>query len=204
MKFKKLSIFIAIVAAMTVLAFILSACDTTGGSDKDKDDDGIGGGFTEFPLGDDIEFEDEGINVAGVYFQAVDMMPSASAGLSAAEADAHIEADISALAGNELGYGAGDFVPYLNVSYEIWKNNVKLHEGNFMPMNASDGPHYGANVIFGTTKGELGTYTVKFFVQAPGSEYLLHTDSETGVTGRFWTDTLVASWTFDFMGIEAE
>ncbi len=33
-------------------------------------------------------------------------------GLMASESDIHIEADISALAGNKLGFGAGDFVRF--------------------------------------------------------------------------------------------
>lgn len=67
-----------------------------------------------------------------------------------------------------------------------------------MPMNASDGPHYGANVKF--DEG-VGVYDVKFEVSAPGNDYLLHVDKETGVTGRFWTEPLVAEWTdFEWNG----
>ena len=60
-----------------------------------------------------------------------------------------------------------------------------------MPMNASDGPHYGANIKF---EDGVGKYNVKFEISAPGNEYLLHTDPETGVTGRFWTEPLVVEW----------
>ena len=55
--------------------------------------------------------------MAAVYFQPVDMEPAGSA-LSKEESDMHIEADISALE-NDLGYGVGDFVPYLTIKYEI-------------------------------------------------------------------------------------
>jgi uncharacterized protein involved in high-affinity Fe2+ transport len=54
---------------------------------------GEAAGFEEFPLGDDIVLGP--LNVAGVYFQAVDMVP-ASAGLPASQSDMHLEADISA------------------------------------------------------------------------------------------------------------
>ena len=60
-----------------------------------------------------------------------------------------------------------------------------------MPMNASDGPHYGANIKF---EEGLGKYSVKFEVKAPGNDYLLHVDKETGVTGRFWTEPIVVEW----------
>jgi uncharacterized protein involved in high-affinity Fe2+ transport len=157
-------------------------------------------GFEEFPIGDDIEFKDAKgtpyINVAGVYFQPVDMLPAGKS-LSKAESDMHMEADISAMEGNELGYGAGDFVPNLTVRYEIAKQGSGWKiDGAFMPMNASDGPHYGANIKL----DGAGTYKVRFIIQNPESlGYLLHVDAETGVPGRFWQQPLVAEWDFDFV-----
>lgn len=150
-------------------------------------------GFEEFPIGDDLELGP--LNVAAVYFQPVDMEP-AGMSLPAAESDMHIEADISALT-NELGYGVGDFVPNLTVKYEITSSDSKTKvEGTFMPMNASDGPHYGANIKL----GDAGTYKVKFTIENPEAQgFLLHVDKETGVTGRYWTEPLVAEWDFDYV-----
>ncbi|MDR0639785.1 MAG: iron transporter [Spirochaetaceae bacterium] len=151
-------------------------------------------GFTEYPIGDNIELFP--LNVAGVYFQPVDMVP-ASAGLAASQADIHIEADIAALEGNDLGYGAGDFVPYLTVDYEMSQANGWKQTGTFMPMSASDGPHYGANVKL----NGIGEYNVKFIIKNPEVQgYVLHIDSETGVPGRFWGQPLVAEWTFTYAG----
>ena len=116
------------------------------------------------------------------------------------EADCHIEADITASQeGATLGYGVGDFVPWLQVKAYLQKEGSDhVQEVAFMPMNASDGPHYGANVKF--DEG-VGVYNVKFEVTAPGNDYLLHVDKETGVTGRFWTEPLVAEWTdFEWNG----
>ncbi|AEF86522.1 34 kDa membrane antigen (Pathogen-specific membraneantigen) [Treponema primitia ZAS-2] len=150
-------------------------------------------GFEEFPLGDDFELGP--LNVAGVYFQPVDMIPAA-AGLPASQSDIHIEADISALE-NELGYGVGDFVPNLTVRYEISQPSGWKIEGTFMPMNASDGPHYGANVKL----NGIGEYTVKFFIQNPEAQgYVLHVDKTTGVPGRFWGQPLVAEWNVAYAG----
>ena len=120
-------------------------------------------------------------------------MEPAGNSLSKEEADCHIEADISATdEGAKLGYGAGDFVPWLNVkAYIQKKGSDKVQEIAFMPMNASDGPHYGANMKF---EEGLGTYNVKFEISAPGNDYLLHVDKETGVTGRFWTEPIVIEW----------
>jgi uncharacterized protein involved in high-affinity Fe2+ transport len=153
-------------------------------------------GFIEYPLGDDFVLGP--LNVAGVYFQPVDMLPAA-AGLPASQADMHLEADISA-AENDLGYGVGDFVPYLTVLYEIIKSTGEKAEGTFMPMNASDGPHYGANIKL-PGSGGAGSYTVRFLIQNPEAQgYVLHVDPETGVLGRFWGAPLVAEGKVDYAG----
>jgi uncharacterized protein involved in high-affinity Fe2+ transport len=154
-------------------------------------------GFTEYPIGDDLQLGP--LNVAGVYFQPVDMSPAGNS-LPASESDMHIEADIAALPDNELGYGAGDFVPNLTVDYKITNaSGAVATEGTMMPMSASDGPHYGANVKI----GDAGKYKVQFIIKSPEDNgYLLHTDAETGVTGNFWSEPLVAEWEFDYMPIE--
>jgi uncharacterized protein involved in high-affinity Fe2+ transport len=152
-------------------------------------------GFEEFPLGDEQQVGP--LNVAGVYFQPVDMEPAGFGGLPASKADMHLEADISALEGNKLGYGAGDFVPNLTVKYRAQKKgSSKVIEGNFMPMNASDGPHYGSNVKL----DGAGTYKITFIIDSPEKQnYLLHVDKETGVPGHFWKQPLEVSWNFDFV-----
>lgn len=157
---------------------------------KDVAAPGEDAGFEEFPIGDDTEVGP--LSVSGVYFQPVDMEPAGNS-LAKEESDCHMEADIAATEeGTTLGYGKGDFIPWLNVkAYVQKKGSDKVQEIAFMPMNASDGPHYGANVKF---EEGLGTYNVKFEISAPGNDYLLHVDKETGVTGRFWTEPIVVEW----------
>ncbi|MDR1545554.1 MAG: iron transporter [Deltaproteobacteria bacterium] len=151
-------------------------------------------GFEEFPIGDDQEVGP--LHIAGVYFQPVDMEPLGTGGLAAAESDMHMEADISAAENNDLGYGAGDFVPYLSVKYRAQKQGGKLIEGNFMPMSASDGPHYGNNVKL----DGAGKYKITFIIENPEKQgYLLHVDKATGVPGRFWKTPIEVSWEFDFV-----
>ncbi|MDR3154021.1 MAG: iron transporter [Deltaproteobacteria bacterium] len=151
-------------------------------------------GFEEFPIGDDQTVGP--LHVAGVYFQPVDMEPAAAGGLPKAQADIHLEADISAAEGNNLGYGAGDFVPNLTVRYKAEKKGGKTIEGVFMPMSASDGPHYGNNVKL---DGD-GEYKITFIIESPEKQdYLLHTDKETGVSGRFWKEPLQVSWDFNYV-----
>lgn len=151
-------------------------------------------GFDEFPIGPEEDNEKilstDGISMAVsmVYFQPVEMLP-AGKGKALEDSNLHIEADIQCL-DNELGYGVGDWIPYLTINYVIKDADGKVvDEGSFMPMAASDGPHYGANIYL----ENAGTYSVTLSILAP-EEYLLHVDAETGVTGRFWTEPLTATW----------
>ena len=214
MKIKRTAILFIVAAMLTSLA--LAGCSSSqdtsapakesapaANTDTPKEGDGAApapaaapgevAGFEEFPIGDDVELGP--LNVAAVYFQPVDMEPAGKS-LPASESDMHIEADISALK-NDLGYGVGDFVPNLTVKYEITSKDGKTKvEGTFMPMNASDGPHYGANIKLGTA----GTYKVKFTIENPEAQgFLLHVDKETGVPGKYWTEPLVAEWDFDYV-----
>ena len=167
-------------------------------------------GFEETPIGEeqDIVIEgfaftneegvetESGIHVAAVYFQPVQMEPADQAGLSLEEANMHIEADISANE-NCFGIGVGDWFPYLTVDYAVKDadGNVAV-EGTFMPMSASDGPHYGANINL----PDAGTYTLTFTIHSPAENgYLLHVDEETGPGAQsLWNDPIVV----DFEGWE--
>ena len=134
-------------------------------------------GFEEIPI-----FEDEAagfINVNAVYFQPVPMEGDQSIGIEGF--NMHIEADVSAME-NDLGYGVGDWIPYLTIDYKITNEDTGdvAAEGTFMHMAASDGPHYGANINL----PDAGTYTIDFAIHSPAEEgYLIHSDAETGPCG---------------------
>jgi uncharacterized protein involved in high-affinity Fe2+ transport len=182
---------------LLVLAALIGLCLVLGlqvQSFAQKPGESGAAGFEEFPLGDD---QDVGpLHIAGVYFQPVDMLPAGAGGLAAAESDMHLEADISANENNNLGYGAGDFVPNLTVRYKAQKEGGKLIEGTFMPMSASDGPHYGNNVKL----DGAGKYKITFIIENPSKQnYLLHVDKTTGVEGRFWDKPIEVSWDFDYV-----
>ena len=151
-------------------------------------------GFKENQIGEAEEVE--GISVTPIYFQSVDMEPKGVMPGSD-ESDIHLEADVKAIKGNKTGFGIEEFVPYITVKYEAKDSSgATVSEGAMMPMNASDGPHYGANVKF----GDAGTYKVRFIIESPEAQgFLLHVDQETGVTGRFWNEPLVAEWNFDYV-----
>ena len=163
----------------------VSAAETKKESAEEKADE-PDLGFTEVPIFEDVE--KEFLNLTAVYFQAVDM----TGGYKAEDYDCHLELDVKALK-NGLGYGTGDWVPYLTVNYEVTKNDTKakVSEGTFMPMAASDGPHYGANIKM---DGD-GLYTVKFTVKfTDSSTYLIHTD-ETGPEAHAFPNAI--EYTYD-------
>ena len=156
-------------------------------------------GFEEISIG---ETQVGPYNVAAVYFQAVDMYPTGK-GLSREESDMHLEADIHLKPDAAIQYGFGngeDIWPaYLTVKYEIRKIDGKVvMDGSFMPMNADDGPHYGANIAKGLP---VGPYKLRFIIEPP-TDYLLHIDDETGVPAKegakefFKTHTVEFDWNY--------
>jgi len=203
------------VALLAVLALLLAGCGQSGNQPDNKQgqqaaqnaDKSSGSkadtgqkpeadkpkGFQEYPIGDEVEME--GLKIAAVYFQPVNMEPQM--GLPPEKADIHLEADISATPDNKTGFGIGEWIPYLTVKYKLKNlNTEKDVEGNFMPMNASDGPHYGDNIkMLGA-----GKYELTYIIESPEKQhYMLHTDKETGVDGRFWKKPLEVKWQFDYV-----
>jgi len=154
-----------------------AASDSSAVVEESQASDAGEAGFTEFPI-----FEDEEVgflNVSAVYFQPV---PMTNGNENIEDFDIHLECDVSALQ-NDLGYGTGDWVPYLTVDYDVvGSDGTSAASGTFMVMSASDGPHYGANIKL----DKADTYTVTFTFHSPEENgYLIHTDAETGPGGTF-------------------
>ncbi len=173
---------------ISVFAFAMVACDDAATSEKKADEEPGEEedlGFSEVEIFAGEKWAEGYLAMNGVYFQAVTM----NGGTSKEDADCHLELDVSAMKGNKFGFGEGDWVPYLTVNYEVTKDGETISSGTFMPMAASDGPHYGANIKMAGN----GDYTVKFTVSYPGTDtYLIHTD-ETGPGAVYPT----ASYTFE-------
>lgn len=146
----------------------------------------------EQPIGE--PFEINGMEVAAVYLQAVKMEPMMP-GMDA-DKDVHIEADIHALKGNANGFGEGEWVPYLGITYELKKvGGTWTTAGHFHPMVAADGPHYGANVKLDGP----GKYHVIYHISPPAYQgFYRHFDKETGV-GQWWQPFSV-EWGFTYVG----
>lgn len=154
----------------------------------------------EYPIGKPVERG--GMEIGAVYLQPIEMDPP---GLMrpAKDSDVHLEADIHALADNKTGFPEGEWVPYLQVKYEIQKaGSANVIKGDFMPMVASDGPHYGDNVKL---EGP-GKYHLKYTIMPPGgaqsaghmSHFGRHIDKETGVGP--WFEPFTLEYDFVYAG----
>ncbi|ABY39390.1 iron transporter [Brucella suis] len=139
-----------------------------------------------------------GMEIAAVYLQPIEMEPEGMM-RPAKDSDVHLEADIKAAKDNTNGFAEGDWVPYLVVSYELTHlDNGKVQKGDFMPMVANDGPHYGDNVKLDGP----GKYKLKFFVSPPSANqhahFGRHVDKETGVGP--WFKPVTAEYEFVYAG----
>ncbi|RKP50577.1 iron transporter [Trinickia fusca] len=140
-----------------------------------------------------------GMEIGAVYLQPITMDPEGMM-RKASESDVHLEADIHAVKNNPTGFAEGDWMPYLQVRYEVTKVGGKQTvKGDLMPMVASDGPHYGDNVkLFGP-----GKYHMKLVVEAPMQSghmaFGRHIDKETGVGP--WFKPITLEYDFAFAGI---
>lgn len=155
----------------------------------------------EYPIG--ASQQRHGMEVAGVYLQPVEMESvMGHTMLPTNQADVHLEADIRALGSNPNGFAEGEWIPYLLVKYEVCKQGGECIKGDFLPMVASDGSHYGDNVkLMGP-----GKYHVKFNILPPndpanpaGHHFHRHTDRLTGV--RPWFNAFEVEWDFTYAGI---
>jgi len=151
----------------------------------------------EYPIGK--QHIEGGMELGTVYLQPITMDPEGMM-RKASDSDIHLETDIHAVKNNPTGFAEGDWMPYLQVSYELSKvGTTQSVKGMLMPMVANDGPHYGDNVkLFGP-----GKYHVKIIVAPPATmgaaAFGRHIDKETG-TGP-WFKPFTVEYDFPFAGI---
>ncbi len=151
----------------------------------------------EYPIG--APQQRFGMEIGAVYLQPIVMEPEGMM-KKVEESDIHIEADIKALAGNPNGFEEGAWIPYLIVKFEVGKvGTTQTVAGEFMPMVANDGPHYGDNIkLFGP-----GKYHVKYTILPPSenkqAHFGRHTDRLTGV--RPWFKQFDVEYDFTYAGI---
>jgi uncharacterized protein involved in high-affinity Fe2+ transport len=159
----------------------------------------LGTGFAsakETPIGPPML--KDGLEVTAVYLQPIEMDPPDMM-RAAAQSDIHLEADIRAAKDNRNGFAEGDWLPSLDVSFELTKLEGEAATGpkvtgSLMPMVANDGPHYGDNVKLNGP----GRYRLKLTVAPPGKNqhFGRHVDKETGVAEWFKPFDLIQDFTF--------
>ncbi|HEM7132921.1 MULTISPECIES: iron transporter [Providencia] len=157
----------------------------------------------EYPLGHPVI--KNGMEIQGVYLQPITMDTEeghhAMSHLAADKADVHLEADIHAVEDNPNGFAEGDWIPYLTIEYSVTKlgDKPQTQTGTFMPMVASDGPHYGENIKLDGN----GKYRVTYKIYPPSHNkdvaFGRHIDKETGVAP--WFQPFEVSWDFDYAGV---
>ncbi len=151
----------------------------------------------EYPIGK--QKIEGGMEIGAVYLQPITMDPEGMM-RKASDSDIHLEADVHAVKKNPTGFAEGDWMPYLQVKYELTKagSNYK-QSGDLMPMVADDGPHYGDNVKLGGP----GKYHLKLMVNPPMQTghmaFGRHVDKETGVGP--WFTPITIEYDFPFAGI---
>lgn len=167
---------------VVLLTLSLALCATAAFAEKMK----------EFPAGEEVEINK--MKIAAVYLKPIDMEPRGM-GLAASQSDIHLEADIHATEGNYTGFGAGEWIPNLTVSYRLENLDTgKVKSGTFMPMVAKDGPHYGSNIkMMGA-----GNYKVAYTIEPPSKQgFGRHTDKSSGV-GK-WFDPFTVDFEFKYV-----
>ncbi len=136
-----------------------------------------------------------GMEVGAVYLQPIEMEPEGIMS-SRADSDIHLECDIRAAENNPNGFAAGEWIPHLEIRYELVRLDTgQKRAGTLSPMVANDGPHYGDNVkLFGP-----GKYRLVYWIAPPGEGFGRHTDRQTGV--RPWFRPFTMEWEFTYYGV---
>lgn len=147
-------------------------------------------------IGQPIEREEMVLVVR--YIQAVTMDGGAHAGHGAMSGpgDAHLEAIVFASKNSKGGFQPGEWLPYLDMTYEVVKDGSKwTGSGKLQPMLANDGPHYGANLLLDGP----GKYKLIVKVAPPAADvFPRHTDKETGAAA--WWKPFAEEFDFVFVG----
>jgi uncharacterized protein involved in high-affinity Fe2+ transport len=146
-------------------------------------------GFREYPIGEDIERNH--LRIAAVWLPSVLVEGQT---VTAGTDIIHLEADVHALADNPNGLAMDEFVPYLEIAYEIAPAaGGTSQKGSLMPMVARDGLHYGATVRMPGP----GSYRLTYSIQPPSVGGLgRHTDPVTGVDP--WWGPFTATFDWDY------
>ncbi len=148
-------------------------------------------GPREYPIGEPVSRNH--VQVAAVWLPGVTMD-----GMSAGPSDLiHLEADIRSLGENPNGFAKDEFIPYLKVKYAITpaSGGPAIDSGEFSPMIASDGLHYGANIAL----PKPGTYKLTYAIDPPSAGGLGRHVGVGGVAAWWKPFTAEFEWNVEAM-----
>ena len=148
-------------------------------------------GFREYPIGEDIERNQ--MKISAVWLPSVQM----DGGPATSGSDViHLEADVRAITGNRHGFAKDEFISYLTVKYKVEPagGGPVLHEGEMIPMVASDGQHYGTSIDM----PRAGKFRLTYTILPPSSKGMgRHHDPATGVPPWWEPFTVEFAWDYD-------
>ncbi|MHC5541298.1 iron transporter [Singulisphaera rosea] len=148
-------------------------------------------GFREFPIGEPVV--ENHMKIVAVWLPPIQM-----GGQGAMTPDLiHMEADIHATEENPNGLGLGEFVPYLKIHYAITPKDggAPIQKGEFVPMVARDGLHYGASISMPKAGSFRLTYDIDHATKGGIGR---HSDPATGVAP--WWEPFQVSFDWDYAG----
>jgi periplasmic iron binding protein len=118
----------------------------------------------ENPIGEPVIKNHIQVNAVWLAAVTMDGMGTAPSGPSDI---IHVEADVRSIADNPNGFAKDEFVPYLKVAYSIVpaSGGPAIDKGDLYPMVASDGLHYGANIV----APKPGTYRLIYDIEPPSA-----------------------------------
>jgi len=150
----------------------------------------------EVSLGAPINRQDAGLTISAGYEAPLTIEGVDSNGrplfFSPDKAGLFLAVDARGARGNKNGFGAGEVIPYLSVSYALKRQGGgEVQQGQLHPLVTRQGLRYGNNIKLAGS----GTYTLTLTVEPPIKVgFGRHTDMETGVA-RWWKPFRV-EWTF--------
>ncbi len=141
----------------------------------------------EAPLGAPVTRQDAGLTITASYEAPLALEGSNASNqslfLSPNKADLFLAVNIRGAKGNKNGFGVGEFIPYLSVSYTLQRQGGgEVQRGYLHSLVGPKGMRYGNNVKLSGS----GPYTLGLTIEPPIKVgFGRHTDLETGVS-RWW------------------
>jgi len=141
----------------------------------------------ETPLGAPVTRPDAGLTISAAYEAPLAVEGSDTSNqplfLSPDKANLFLAVNIRAGKGNKNGFGVGEFIPYLSVSYTLQRQGGgEVQRGYLHSLVGPKGMRYGNNVKLSGS----GPYTLALTIEPPIKVgFGRHTDLETGVS-RWW------------------